>query len=270
MYYVDVLPFSKEKGHPYKYDEAGVLLSKIPYTQEYHHHVTAIASYAIANDSQSSDVGIKWLVNNMDDDGAYRHNFTFPFYYNFPKNWIGGLAQGLAISALVNADEVDAAEKAFLALHKHCRYRDKNNNIWIEEYPLDEPAHILNGFVYSLFGVFDLFITTKNKKARKLWEDGLKTLVKNIDRYDMDGWSKYDLAEEMPAQPFYHNVHVKQMAALFSITEDATFFDYEQRWKNRKYTASLKHLCVQNAFDKYGIKGAFARNKERKRWLKSK
>jgi len=32
-YYIDSLPFSKAKGHPFKYN--GVILTKIPYTQDY-------------------------------------------------------------------------------------------------------------------------------------------------------------------------------------------------------------------------------------------
>jgi len=271
-YHIDMLPWDIPKKSPHKFDDAGVIMTKIPYTQEYHYHVTAVASQAISNDSKTFTAPIKWLVDNIEEDGSYQHNFTFPFYYNFPRPWVGGLAQGLAISALVQAGKLETAEKAFKALVDNCTYKDKHNDLWIEEYPLDEPAFILNGFIYALFGVYDLFKATGNKEAKKIWDKGIKTLVRNLDRYHMEdyNWSKYDLFEELPAQPFYHDVHVKQMKALYELTNNQIFLEYENKWKNAKFTNTLKQICVKHAFMKYGIKGAFARNKERKRWLRGK
>ena len=131
--------------------------------------------------------------------------------------------------------------------------------------------HILNGFIYSLFGVYDFYKASDNEKAKKTWDKGIQTLVNKLEKYDMDGeWSKYDLFEELPAQPFYHRVHVKQLKVLHSITEEPLFNEYAEKWKDKKFTAKLKQKCVQHAFMKYGIKGAFARNKQRKRWLRGK
>ena len=162
-YHIDILPFSVSKKHPYKYDKNGVILSKIPYTQDYHHHATSIASCAIyykGIDNKIADSQIKWLINNISDDGGYYHNFILPFY-NFNIPWVGGLAQGLAISALVKANEIKTAEKAFRCLKNRCIFIDEFENVWIEEYPTSPPAQILNGFIYELFGVYDFFSATK-------------------------------------------------------------------------------------------------------------
>jgi len=271
-YHIDMLPWDIPKKSPHKFDDAGVIMTKIPYTQEYHYHVTAIASQAISNDSKTFTAPIKWLVDNIEKDGSYQHDFVFPFYYGFPKPWIGGLAQGLAISALVQANELETAEKAFLGLSKHCLYKDKHNDVWIEEYPLDEPAFILNGFIYAMFGVYDFYKATEDKKAKKTFDACIKTLVNNIERYDydIDNWSKYDLFDELPAQPFYHEIHIKQMHVLHNITNNKLFLDKAKKWETGKFSARLKNDCVKHAFMKYGIKGAFARNKERKRWLRGK
>ena len=48
-YYIDTLLGDEAKGSPHKFDSKGVILTKIPYTQEYHYHATAIASYALSN-----------------------------------------------------------------------------------------------------------------------------------------------------------------------------------------------------------------------------
>jgi len=116
----------------------------------------------------------KRLVDNIKKDGTYKHNFVFPFYDNFPKPWVGGLAQGLAISALVQANNVEVAEKAFNGLQNNCIHVDGLGNTWIEEYPLAPPVKILNGFIYALFGVYDLYKKTGNEEAEELWKKGLE------------------------------------------------------------------------------------------------
>jgi len=269
-YHIDMLPGDLHKKAPHTFSEEGVILTKIPYTNNYRYHLTSIAACAL----EEKDIikpNLEWIVKNLKETGYYKHNFSFPFYYGFPDEWIGGLAQGLAISALVKHDKLEIAEKAFDALCEHCLFEDSHNNLWIEEYPLAEPAHILNGFIYSLFGVYDLYEATGNKKAKEIWDGGIKTLVNKLDEYDMDGaWSKYDLFEQLPAQPFYHQVHVKQLNELYLLTDEPLFKEYAEKWHGKKFTANLKKKCVEHAFMKYGIKGAFARNKQRKRWLRGK
>jgi len=206
-YYIDTLPGDISKKRPFKYKN-GVILSKIPYTQEYHHHVTSIASFAIQKyyadfNSEVFDIQIEWLLKNMNGNGAYIHNFTFPYYSNFPKRWIGGLAQGLAISALTRAGEIKAAEKAFKALQNNCINIDNSGYLWIEEYPLNPPARILNGFIYSLFGVYDFHEKTKSQEARDVLIKGLTTLEHNLKHYDLGKWSKYDLYDEIPATKLF-------------------------------------------------------------------
>jgi len=273
-YHIDTLPFSKAKGHPFKY-ENGVILSKIPYTQEYHHHVTSIASFAIQNysagfNSKAFDIQIRWLLKNMNGDGAYVHNFTFPFYNNFPKRWIGGLAQGLAISALTRAGEIKAAEKAFNAMKNNCVWKDNLDYLWIEEYPLKPPARILNGFIYALFGVYDIREKTKSQEARDVLIEGITTLEHNLNQYDLGKWSKYDLYDELPATKFYNTVHVKQLYALYKLTKKPIFKQYADKWNTDKCPLDIKIMRVRKIIKKNGIAGCWKKRKQRNGWLKSK
>lgn len=271
-YYTKILPFSIHKKGPYKFDSNGVIQSKIPYTQKYDYHVTAIASYAIANveNSKIFDAQIKWLIDNIDKNGAYKHDFTFPFYNNFPKPWIGGLAQGLAISALIRADEIKTAEKAFKCLQTKCTRTDNLSYLWIEEYPMDPPASILNGFIYALFGVYDLYKETKNKEAEMLWIKGITTLENNLKYYDLGYWSKYSLLDNLPATGFYHKVHIEQLGVLFNITTKNIFETFSYNWNIclNSNTCQLKAKMKRNfiIIKKHGILRSWKKLQQQKKW----
>jgi len=279
-YHIDTLPFSIQKGHPNKFDTDGVILSKIPYTQNYNYHVTAISSYAICNieDKKKFSPQIKWLINNINDNGAYIHNFTLPFYENFPKKWIGGLAQGLAISALIRAyrktndkNYLITAKSAFKCLKNNCIYVDEFGDKWIEEYPIHPPLHILNGYIYAAFGIYDLLEEIKDKNVEKIWQETIETLIKNISKYDIGYWSYYSLKDSMPSTEFYHRIHIKQLNKLNQIYPNDELKKYADKWKHN-LDASFNKLRV--GFDRnykiikhFGLRKAYNKYFLRKKWL---
>lgn len=274
-YYIDTLPFSIEKKTPFKFDENGVTMSKIPYTNEYHYHVTAIASCAIyfmKDDEEKSNAQLEWLLDNIPHDGGYQHDFVFPFYKDFKKPWVGGLSQGLAISAFVRAyhkyDDkkyLTEAKRAFSGLTKYCIYKDEKQNTWICEYP--KVPTILNGFIYALFGVKDICKNTRIKKAKLLWDDCVTTLLENMHKYDLGYCSKYDLVYHYPATKFYHNIHIKQLKVLHNLTTYKQFHDYEKKWKTdyNEWRAKIKKnlMIVRNN----GFLETYKKYKVRRDWI---
>ena len=265
-YHIDVLPGDINKDTPHIYKN-GVIKTKIPFTQKYSYHTTAIASCALSSNKRLALPHIKWLVDNIKKDGTYKHNFVFPFYDNFPKPWVGGLSQGLAISALVQANKVEVAEKAFNGLQDNCIHVDGLGNTWIEEYPLDKPVKILNGFIYALFGVYDLYKKTGNEEAEELWKKGIRTLKQNLKRYDLRNWSKYDLYSEIPATPFYNKIHVKQLAALYNMTTDKIFKRYSIKWDTTNCPLNIRINRIKKIVKKNGTLGCWNKHRQRKRWL---
>lgn len=281
-YHIDTLPFSIAKKHPNSFDQKGVLLSKIPYTKQYNYHTTAIASYAIVNseNQQIFYTQINWLMENITSDGSYQHDFSFPFYDNFPKPWVGGLCQGLAISALILAYKkyndqkyLDTAFKAFTCLKRDikdngCLYTDDSGYKWIEEYPVK--PKILNGFIYALFGVYDLYDATKNIEVKHLFDCCIDTLKTHLHLYDIKYWSLYDQIEKFPATTFYHTVHVKQLKALYKITKEEIFNEYAKHWekasKNMKNKFKVKRVRTVLIIKKRGFIKSIQRYIHRRRW----
>jgi len=145
-----------------------------------------------------------------------------------------------------------------------------NNNYFYEEYPSKEPSFVLNGFIFSLWGLLDLYIVGNNKCVEELYNKGLQTLENNLYLYNIKGicWSKYDLYPfkiSNIASIFYHKLHVEQLKAMYNITQKPIYKDIYTRWekaaknpfkywtdtgykiihkisvsKNSKYVASIK------------------------------
>ena len=76
-------------------------------------------------------------------------------------------------------------------------YKDKEGFVWYEEYPSleNEPPHVLNGFIFALFGLYDYYKATESEEALELFNQGIKTLKEKINLWDMGFWSRYDLTD---------------------------------------------------------------------------
>ena len=61
-------------------------------------------------------------------------------------------------------------------------YTDENKNIWIEEYIMkNEPTHILNGFIWALWGIYDYWLLSSDKNIKILFDKYCDTLSNNIE-----------------------------------------------------------------------------------------
>ena len=280
-------------------DDNEIILYKIPYTSKYDYYPVEIAQYALGNYETFLDTRTdhykdsflkqaEWLTNNITIKpggfAVWEHSFTLP-YYDFNKiPWVHGMAQGLAISALLRAYQLtddtvyfETAEKAYGAFEKDIkeggvRYTDKNGNIWLEEYSVMPPPHILNGFVFALFGVYDFYRVTKEERVLGLWREGIKTLEKNIYLYDNGYWSLYNLLHEYPATKSYHGLHIEQLNVLHELTKKRIFLELATRWDiylNKPLNrgrAIIKRGVIH--IKRYGLKGCIDTYFLRRKWTR--
>jgi hypothetical protein len=198
-----------------------------------------------------------WLVNNIHKDGSWKIMHNKKIGNTILKApWISALSQGLGISVLVRAYKLTNDEKYIKTARKALRPFKKSiedggivslNSFgkFYEEYPLKEnPTHVLNGFIYSLFGLYDLYRFDNNKEAKKLFDEGIKSLKKVLPKYDLDNWTRYDLNEKRTlknhygyASIWYQKIHVVQLYALYQITGDKLFLKYSNKFEEQaKYS----------------------------------
>lgn len=202
-----------------------------------------------------------WLVDNLTPNDAgvpvWMHHFDWEYFQTLRGPWYSGLAQGQGISLLARLSSVpereelhglrprcvyhQAAADAFISLRTPVDrggvlFTDDKGDPWIEEYITQPPTHILNGFLWALWGVHDIAEGAWDEaaEARDLWSACLGTLERNLDRFDMGYWSCYDVApvgRPNPASPFYHQLHLVQLEVMHRLTDRPCFRDTAQRWQ---------------------------------------
>lgn len=190
-----------------------------------------------------------WLVDNLEKNkyGLYvwMHHFDWEYFRTLKSPWYSSLAQGAGISALVRAyiitndsKYIESASKAFKSFSKAIEdggviYYDRDGGVWFEEAITTPPTHILNGFIWSLWGVYDYYLLTKGKEIEELFNKAVNTIKNNLPKYDTGYWSLYDLAPtklKMLASPFYHSLHIVQLKILNKITSEKVFSEFANRW----------------------------------------
>ncbi len=191
-----------------------------------------------------------WLCSHLQQNRfgiwVWNHLFDWEYRDTLKAPWYSGLAQGQGISLLARAHAetgdpkyIDAAQCAFSSFlipvtDGGVVFVDEQQNFWFEEYIVSPPTHILNGFIWSLWGVRDYFLATADVAADKLFERGLETLHANLHRYDLGFWSLYEQSGTrlpMIASPFYHHLHIVQLGVMYRMTGEELFAEYAERWK---------------------------------------
>ena len=191
-----------------------------------------------------------WLRDNLERNSAnipvWQHHFDWDYRDTLRAPWYSGLAQGQGISLLLRAaaasgknDYLDAARSAFESLSRTSAeggvlFVDEFQDVWIEEYIVTPPTHILNGFIWALWGVYDYSLTFPTSQARDLFNRCVETLTKNLARYDNGFWSLYEQSGTrlpMVASRFYHQLHIVQLRVMHQLTNLAVFSQTADRWE---------------------------------------
>jgi len=253
---------------------------------DYHGHIglqynpIAIAQYGLGNYNlwrltsdperrkkffQAAD----WLCSHLEQNGqgvaVWNHHFTWEYRETLKAPWYSALAQGQGISVMLRAhkesgDEryFDTARQAIASFERPIgeggvAFTDESGDLWFEEYIVSPPTHILNGFMWALWGVYDYWLATKGQEANELFSRGVRTLLHNLDRYDLGFWSLYEQSGTrlpMVASPFYHRLHIVQLSVMHSLTGEEKFATVADRWEG--YTRSranrTRALVYKSAF----------------------
>jgi hypothetical protein len=190
-----------------------------------------------------------WLTDNLCPNPAgqwvWNHHFDWEYRTPLRAPWYSGLAQGQGISLLVRTHNtvgegryLNAARKAFETMlapvaNGGVAFVDDAGDTWIEEYIVDPPTHILNGFIWAAWGVRDFSLATGDPRAQELFARLVRTLRSNLHRYDCGYWSLYEQSGtrmKMLASPFYHALHIVQLDVMHRLTGETIFSDFARRW----------------------------------------
>jgi hypothetical protein len=258
--------FAEKADYAGAYDSSG-----IPQL-DYHGHIglqynpIAIAQYGLGNYNLWRRAGDEewkkkffqvadWLVSHLEPNShglaVWNHHFNWEYRDTLKAPWYSGLAQGQGISVLVRAHKesgdrgyLEAAQRAFAAFQTPVdeggvAFTDESGDLWFEEYIVHPPTHILNGFIWALWGVHDYALATKDIAAQDLFSRGVRTLLHNLGSYDLGFWSLYEQSGTrlpMVASSFYHRLHIVQLRVMHRLTGEARFAAVADRWENYTYS----------------------------------
>lgn len=272
FYYAD---FSKcILNKPHALDDDGIFYLKLKGYGKIVYNICAVAEFAIIEfekhlrtKSEESKLNFRrqvdWLVDNATIEGDRLY-----WYYQFDFGehkapWGSGISQGMGISVLVRAavflkDEkyrelAEMAARAMLADVEDGGYRYGKGKYadWIEESHLI--PHILNGHIFSLLGLFDLYRITKNDRYYEHFLAGANSIKANISDFDLGIFTRYDTAADLPASNSYHYIHCVLFEILFNLTEDRFFLEYATKWakiyesdiRKARFTANISWILLR-------------------------
>jgi len=260
--------FREKADYASHFDVAGIPMLDYHGAIGLQYNPIAIAQWGLANYNlycQTSDGArwqktlnaADWLTANLEQNShglwVWNHHFAWEYRDTLKAPWYSGLAQGQGVSLLLRAharagDEKyqRAADKAFVALTRPIveggvLFEDEEKNLWIEEYLVDPPTHILNGFMWALWGVFDYWLARSDAVAREIFDRGVETLVQNLTRFDTGYWSLYEQSgtrSKMLASPFYHQLHAVQLRVMSKLTGEVRFAAVAERWEGYARSSS--------------------------------
>lgn len=194
-----------------------------------------LAALAAGDDSRWLDVAraaADWLVAETDDGGRIPYLFPMPHTYLLDPPWASAMAQGQAASLLLRV-AARTGDRAYAAaagraieplLGASELVATTDAGPVLQEYPTDPPAHVLNGWIFALWGLNDVAAADgladagTRAGAGHAFAQGVGALAVRLSEYrTWPSWSRYDLYPHPlthVASPFYHRLHVAQLVAL--------------------------------------------------------
>lgn len=240
----------------------------------------AIAQYGLGNYNlfrRGADQGRRkkffftadWLYSHLEQNApglaVWNHHFDWEYRNTLKAPWYSALAQGQGISVLVRAYKesgdacyLQAAQQALAVFYRDIAdggvaFTDDRGDLWFEEYIVTPPTHILNGFIWASWGIYDYFLATGEHSAKELFSRAVQTLLHNLDRYDLGFWSLYEQSGTrlpMVASPFYHQLHIVQLRVMHRLTGEGKFARVADRWESysRSRANRARVLCYKSVF----------------------
>ncbi len=275
------LNFSSKADYPDNFSIEGIPLYSFR-GQPYIEHPIPIAQYALGlyerlYKKQNSDEELRnkflrmaaWFEKNKIDIKGGKSWYIYNEYpeYGLTYPWISAMAQGEAISVLTRAvllSKNSRFEELAIESLAPFEYEVKEGGLinYFNSIPVYEEfttpvktMAVLNGFIFSLFGVYDLVLLNNNEKAKNIFDNGVDSLKKILPYFDVNYWTRYylyDYPQKYYSSFTYHILVAEQLKAMYYLTGENQFQVYSEKWfsysKNfiKKTRALLGKLMFAN------------------------
>lgn len=274
-YYIDLKPKAEYAG---PFDNNGIPMLDYCGAIGIQYNPCAIAQYGLGafsrwqkgeeNYQKKFLQAVSWLVENSEYDSHGRAWWKYDFdldAYGVKAPWFSALAQSQAISLLIrayrfsgeNKKHIEMAEAAYEAIQLPVEQggllRIENGNYYLEEIVAKRKTAILDGMIFSIFGLQDLYFINHSKSIKKLIDLCLDTIERILPQYHLGYWSRADLYQKHPpmiSSLFYHRLHVAQLQVLYAMTGRIQFKIYADKWSTigNKLSCRIRALINKTYF----------------------
>lgn len=190
-----------------------------------------------------------WTLENQKEDGMWNCMGTLNDTCHKTQS---SMCQSEAVSVLLRSYIHTGDEKYLIAAKKGidfmildvkkggtCSYYKKD--VIFQEYVSNDNLSVLNGWIFSIFGLYDYTLINNDKKYKMILENSINSLVNNLSKYDRGFWTNYDMRGTI-ASPAYHDIHIAQLKLLFNIFGLEEFRKYSEKWK--KYQNNKFYILI--------------------------
>ncbi|MBZ5681549.1 MAG: D-glucuronyl C5-epimerase family protein [Acidobacteriia bacterium] len=161
-----------------------------------------------------------WAFKTQDERGGWR----VPETDGATMSAYSAMSQGQGISLLCRAYTVGGREEYLSAAVAAAKLmltataaggtaRFLSEGIVLEEVPLQQPNTVLNGWIFALYGLYDLVFVVHEERFRNALESTVHALTAFLPKFDAGFWSYYDRSSTL-ASPFYHRLHIAQLRIM--------------------------------------------------------
>lgn len=202
-------------------------------------------------------------VSWMRSAAVYRHGAAV-WLYRFPNPrfgangyWISAFAQGLALSLLIRADQVDPqpwhralGERVLRSFELSVeqggvRHTDAAGVVYEGvAFPRAHSA-ILNEGLLALYGLYEWAHVYGSSRALRLFQQGISGIVARLPRYDAGWISYYDLLGHIATEGQYNALQAKELAIFAKLTGRQELASYSRLFSG--YETSLPFSATASA-----------------------
>ena len=253
--------------------DCGIDAARISYQPESTYHPTHIAQYALAHwnlyplthNEQHEKTFIaqaNWLVEHERRIGEDASGW--PLSYAHPEvhtkgPWLSASAQGSGLSVLTRAYKLTGEDVFLEAAQRVVRTFERDildggihtpigeDGIFFEEVAVYPAAHMFNGFIFALLGLYDYVSLTGDPLVTTLIQRGIETLHYLLDEFDTGFWVCSDLLQRHLSTPSQLAFQIKLLEALATLSHSEDCTKAALRWKEyaRKPPSRLRSWIIR-------------------------
>ncbi len=208
-----------------------------------------LASFEITNNPIYLERAEKMAAALLTHSTLSRGAMWFPYEFDFALHgevnetaeapWYSGMAQGQALSLFSRLYEVTRkvpyavnAVAVFNSLALVGISEDPwvsrlvDGFYWIEEYPTPVPDKTLNGYLFSIIGLYDFYQALEDPRSLLYMRAALTTISQALPNFRSEKEISHYCLTHLVQSERYHELHIEQLNYMSDIVDTNEFSDW--------------------------------------------